>query len=171
MQQICHCHRETLKKDPTAQFWAPKLDPPPALERVKVILVGTRKAPNVGGSARALSAFECMDLVFVEPRLEVDCRACLSTSKGAQYLIRDSKTFPTLSAALKGCARSIAFTRWRPGVHAQYCLFARTLAAHRPACALTLSLKMNSQHPRLCARPIVVDCGHGAPALHGASCR
>jgi tRNA C32,U32 (ribose-2'-O)-methylase TrmJ len=108
---------------------------------VRVVLIGTRKAPNVGGSARALSAFECMSLVFVAPRVKVDNRACLSTSKGAQYLIRASKTVQSLPEALQGCSLSVAFTRWLPGMPHQLQLL--SLLGH------PISLSCTHQQPGL----------------------
>ena len=41
-------------------------------------------------AARALSSFECMTLAFVAPRMDVQCRKCMSNAKGAQYIIRDA---------------------------------------------------------------------------------
>lgn len=42
-------------------------------------------------------------------------RACLNTSRGAQYLIHQAATTETLEEALRDCTYSVAFTRWLPG--------------------------------------------------------
>jgi len=42
-------------------------DPPAALEDVCVVVVGSKKAGNIGAIARAAASFECEDLRLVRP--------------------------------------------------------------------------------------------------------
>ena len=48
-------------------------DPPAALEDVCVVVVGSKKAGNIGAIARAAASFECEDLRLVRlPRADID---------------------------------------------------------------------------------------------------
>ena len=62
-------------------------DPPALLSDVTVILVGTKKAGNIGAIARACGSFECEDLRVVAPRADPYTRASMSAAKGAQHIV------------------------------------------------------------------------------------
>lgn len=74
--------------------------------------MGTRLSETFGAIARVLSAFECLDLVFVSPQSNPHSRRSRKVSKGAQYMLRASRTTSDLAAALRGCEYSFAFSRW-----------------------------------------------------------
>ena len=91
-------------------------DPPAALADVTVILVGTKKAGNVGAVARACGSFECEDLRLVAPRCDPDTRASLSAAKGAQHIVHGAGVYDTLDDALLDCGASVAFHVWCDGL-------------------------------------------------------
>ena len=80
-------------------------DLPAALADVTVILVGTKKAGNVGAVARACGSFECEDL-RVAPRADPYTRASLSAAKGAQHIVHGAGVYDTLDDALLDVARA-----------------------------------------------------------------
>jgi hypothetical protein len=90
-------------------------DPPAALRDVAVVLVGTKKAGNVGAVARACGAFECEDLRLVAPRADPYTRASLSAAKGAQHILRGAGVYDTLEDALLDAGKALAFHVWIEG--------------------------------------------------------
>jgi len=98
------------------RVWSPhlSLDPPPLLGDVVVIMISPKKPSSVGSVARALSCFECPNLLLVAPRCDHLSRAARNSSKGAQYLLWRTEIHPSLSEALSSsnAGISIAFTRW-----------------------------------------------------------
>ena len=92
-------------------------DPPAALADVTVILVGTKKAGNVGAVARACGSFECEDLRVVAPRADPYTRASLSAAKGAQHIVHGAGVYDTLDDALLDCGASVAFHVWCDGLN------------------------------------------------------
>ena len=108
----------TVKRQPGTP-WQPYLVPPAVLQDVRVILIGCRKGYSVGGTARVLSSFECLDLVHVQPRCGVRSRQAMSSSAGAQYIVRNARTAASLQEALQGCSVSVAFSRWSAGTGLQ----------------------------------------------------
>ena len=91
-------------------------DPPAALADVTVILVGTKKAGNIGAVARACGSFECEDLRVVAPRADPYTRASLSAAKGAQHIVHGAGVYDTLDDALLDCGASVAFHVWCDGL-------------------------------------------------------
>lgn len=92
-------------------------DPPAALRDVTVVLVGTKKAGNVGAVARACGSFECEDLRVVAPRADPYTRASLSAAKGAQHIVHGAGVYDTLDDALLDCGASVAFHVWCDGLN------------------------------------------------------
>lgn len=88
------------------------LDPPAALQNVRVVLLSPKLTSSLGGCARTLSCFECMELVVVAPRVSVQQKRCVNDSKGAAYILQNARVVDTLNDALTGCSFSAAFTRW-----------------------------------------------------------
>ena len=91
-------------------------DPNAALDDVTVILVGTKKAGNVGAIARACGSFECEDLRLVSPRCDPHTRASLSAAKGAQHIVHGAGVYDTLEDALLDVDCAIAFHVWTDGL-------------------------------------------------------
>ena len=91
-------------------------DPPAALRDVTVVLVGTKKAGNVGAVARACGSFECEDLRLVAPRCDPDTRASLSAAKGAQHIVHGAGVYDTLEDALLDVDTAVAFHVWCEGL-------------------------------------------------------
>ena len=98
----------------------PRLDPPPALAGVSVVLVAPLRPRTVGTVARLCSCFEALDLRLVAPRCDHLGRPALSASKGAQAVLRRAAVHESLEEALRGAgtgggggaAAGVAFTRW-----------------------------------------------------------
>ena len=80
-----------------------------------MVLVGTKKAGNVGAVARACGAFECEDLRLVAPRADPYTRASLSAAKGAQHILRGAGVYDTLEDALLDAGKAVAFHVWIEG--------------------------------------------------------
>lgn len=91
-------------------------DPPAALRDVTVVLVGTKKAGNVGAIARACGSFECEDLRVVSPRCDPKTRASLSAAKGAQHIVHGAGVYDTLEDALLDVDKAVAFHVWCDGL-------------------------------------------------------
>ena len=91
-------------------------DPPAALRDVTVVLVGTKKAGNVGAIARACGSFECEDLRLVSPRCDPGTRASLSAAKGAQHIVHGAGVYDTLEDALLDVDKAVAFHVWCDGL-------------------------------------------------------
>jgi tRNA C32,U32 (ribose-2'-O)-methylase TrmJ len=91
-------------------------DPPAALRDVTVVLVGTKKAGNVGAIARACGSFECEDFRVVSPRCDPKTRASLSAAKGAQHIVHGAGVYDTLEDALLDVDKAVAFHVWCDGL-------------------------------------------------------
>jgi tRNA G18 (ribose-2'-O)-methylase SpoU len=87
-------------------------NPPAVLDDVTVVLVGTKKAGNVGAVARACGSFECEDLRVVSPRCDPTTRASLSAAKGAQHIVHGAGVYDTLEDALLDVDCAVAFHVW-----------------------------------------------------------
>ena len=103
------------KKRVKQRFWQPKLEPPPLLDNVVVVLVSPRRPISVGTVARALSCFECSSLRIVSPRCDILQRTSKSASKGAQYLLHKAQMCESVQEAVADVDYSVAFTRWTRG--------------------------------------------------------
>jgi tRNA/rRNA methyltransferase len=101
--------------------------PPPALERVRVVLVGTTHPGNIGASARAMHTMGLGALVLVAPRHFPDPDATRRAS-GATAILERARVVATLDDALQGAALTI-------GLSARPREFAGRVAPVRDACA------------------------------------
>jgi tRNA G18 (ribose-2'-O)-methylase SpoU len=65
----CSCRRQSTGRV-DQKVWQPQLVPPPLLQHVAVVLVGTKRPSSVGAVARACSCFEALDMRLVAPRCD-----------------------------------------------------------------------------------------------------
>lgn len=72
------------------------------LQRVRVVLVGTTHAGNIGASARALKTMGLSRLVLVQPKARLDVEA-FSMASNALDVMDEIQRFDDLDAALAGC--------------------------------------------------------------------
>lgn len=72
------------------------------LDRVRIILIETSLAGNIGSVARAMKTMGLSQLVLVNPRCELDDSA-LSRASGATDILDGHRRVDSLSAALEGC--------------------------------------------------------------------
>lgn len=73
-----------------------------ALQRVRVVLVGTTHAGNIGAAARALKTMGLTRLILVEPKAKLDANA-FSMASNALDVMDGIQRFDELDAALTGC--------------------------------------------------------------------
>lgn len=74
-----------------------------ALARVRVVLVGTSLARNIGSAARAMKVMGLRQLVLVAPKCVVDEEA-IALAAGAEDLLQNVQIFPELASATADCA-------------------------------------------------------------------
>lgn len=74
-----------------------------ALTQVRVVLVGTSLARNIGSAARAMKVMGLRQLVLVAPSCAVNEEA-IALAAGAEDLLRDIAIFPDLASAIGDCA-------------------------------------------------------------------
>ena len=84
---------------------APALSAPAlaALAQVRVVLVGTSLARNIGSAARAMKVMGLRHLVLVAPKCELD-EAAFALAAGAEDLLHTAQVFPDLASAVADCA-------------------------------------------------------------------
>lgn len=87
------------------------LDPCRALERVRVVLIGTTHPGNIGSAARAMKTMGLSRLVLVEPKAPITAEA-LSMASSALDVLDAVRKVDDLDAALAGC-------RWVVGASAR----------------------------------------------------
>lgn len=73
-----------------------------ALQRVRVVLVGTTHAGNIGASARALKTMGLSRLSLVQPKVKLDANA-YSMASNALDVMDAIQRFDSLDKALNGC--------------------------------------------------------------------
>ena len=73
-----------------------------ALQRVRVVLVGTTHAGNIGAAARALKTMGLARLILVDPKAKLDAHA-YSMASSALDVMDGIQRFDDLDAALAGC--------------------------------------------------------------------
>src|SRR5262245_57603983 len=79
------------------------------LDRVAIILVGTKHAGNVGAVARAMTNMGLSDLRLVAPRCTVDEEAARRARAGTPLLER-ARRFRSLRSALRGVHLAVGTT-------------------------------------------------------------
>lgn len=89
---------------------ARQLNPPPALEHVKVVLTSPKHPSNIGAVARVCENFECFRLAIVDPRCDVYCDEVLKVACGSAVL-ESLEVFDTIQDSLQDMNAAIAFTR------------------------------------------------------------
>lgn len=112
-----------------------------ALQRVRVVLVGTTHGGNIGASARALKTMGLSRLILIQPKAKLDAEA-FSMASNALDVMDGIQRFDDLDAALAGCHWVIgasARLRDRP----QELMSTRQMADYARANWL-----LNPQHPQ-----------------------
>lgn len=83
--------------------------PADGLERVRIVLVRTTHAGNIGAAARAMLTMGVNQLILVGPRSLPDPEA-VARATGAARLLDEARIVATLDEALAGCALTIGFS-------------------------------------------------------------
>ncbi len=79
----------------------------PALDRVRIVLVETSLAANIGAAARAMKTMGLSRLVLVNPGQDPMDDASIARASGAEDLVSGAVIESSLDAALAGCTRVI----------------------------------------------------------------
>lgn len=118
---------------------APALNPSAqaALARVRVVLVGTSLARNIGSAARAMKVMGLRQLVLVAPKCAVDEEAA-ALAAGAEDLLQGVPIFPDLASATADCALVLGTSARRRDI---------VLPEVAPAEAATRILHSAQRHP------------------------
>lgn len=112
-----------------------------ALQRVRVVLVGTTHGGNIGASARALKTMGLSRLVLVQPKAKLDAEA-FSMASNALDVMDNIQRFDDLDAALAGCHWVIgASARLRDRPH-------ELMSTRQMAEYARTHWLMNPQHPQ-----------------------
>lgn len=75
----------------------------PALSRVRVVMVQTSLAANIGAAARALKTMGLHELVLVDPACVFPHGDAMALASGAADLLHQTRVVPTLSEAIADC--------------------------------------------------------------------
>lgn len=86
---------------------------PPALERVRIVLVRTTHPGNIGAAARAMKTMGLERLVLVAPRHFPDPQAEAMATIGAEDVLAAARLCTTVDEALAGTTLAIAVTARR----------------------------------------------------------
>jgi len=112
-----------------------------ALQRVRVVLVGTTHGGNIGASARALKTMGLSRLLLVQPKAKLDAEA-FSMASNALDVMDNIQRFDDLDAALSGCHWVIgASARLRDRPH-------ELMSTRQMAEYARVNWLMNPQHPQ-----------------------
>lgn len=74
------------------------------LSRVRIIMIETSLAANLGSAARAMKTMGLCELVAVNPAQPVLSEAAVARASGAQDLLESARTVASLDEALQDCA-------------------------------------------------------------------
>lgn len=97
----------------------------PLLARVRVVLVGTTHAGNIGSTARAMKTMGLTRLMLVQSKAQINAEATALASSAVDIL-EQAQSFDSLDAALQGC-------HWVVGASARLRDQAQTLMTVRQA--------------------------------------
>ncbi len=89
--------------------------PPNLLDRVRVVMISTSHAGNIGSAARAMKTMGLSDLVLVSPRDAGVCRdpQAIALASGAGDVLEHARIVGTLDEALAEVNFALAFTARR----------------------------------------------------------
>jgi tRNA/rRNA methyltransferase len=97
--------------------------PPSFFSRLRVVLVETSRAGNIGSAARAMKTMGFSDLVLVNPRVEnpLQHEEAVAFASGAQDILAGARIVATMAEALDGinyaAAVSARLREFSPPVH------------------------------------------------------
>ncbi|MCH8550539.1 MAG: RNA methyltransferase [Natronospirillum sp.] len=74
------------------------------LQRIKIVMVETSLAANLGAAARAMKTMGLAQLVAVSPREPLDNESAIARASGAQELLLNAVCCDSLDEALQGCS-------------------------------------------------------------------
>lgn len=74
------------------------------LGRVRVVMIETSLAANIGAAARAMKTMGLQQLVVVNPQQPLDSEPALARASGAEDVLTAAVQVPDLDAALTGCS-------------------------------------------------------------------
>lgn len=74
------------------------------LPRIKIVMVETSLAANLGAAARAMKTMGLMQLVAVSPREPLDSDSAVARASGAQDVLQRAVCCDSLDDALQGCS-------------------------------------------------------------------
>lgn len=75
----------------------------PDLGSIRIVMVETSLAANIGAAARAMKTMGLTQLVVVNPQESLSSDAALVRASGAQDVLENARQVPDLDAALVGC--------------------------------------------------------------------
>ncbi|WP_119394327.1 RNA methyltransferase [Salinibius halmophilus] len=77
-----------------------------ALTKIRIVMVETTLAANIGSAARAMKTMGLTDLVLINPQCEVDQQA-LAIAAGAEEVVKNAKVYSTLAQGVADCTQVI----------------------------------------------------------------
>lgn len=75
----------------------------PLLSRIRLVMVETSLAANLGAAARAMKTMGLSDLVAVNPEQPLQSESAIARASGAQDLLASAQVCTSLDEALQGC--------------------------------------------------------------------
>jgi tRNA (cytidine32/uridine32-2'-O)-methyltransferase len=108
-----------------------------ALANVRVVLVGTTLARNIGSAARAMKVMGLRHLALASPQCVLD-EAAFALAAGAEDLLHSLQIFPDLASAVADCALVLGTSARRRDI---------VLPEFAPADAAARLLHSAQQHP------------------------
>lgn len=79
-------------------------------EHIRIILVGTSHAGNIGGAARAMLNMGLKRLVLVQPQALFPCAEATARASGADEILVNAQRFNSLKEAVEDCSLVIGTT-------------------------------------------------------------
>jgi TrmH family RNA methyltransferase len=121
--------------------------PPPALENLRIVLVGTTHPGNIGATARAMKTMGLRRLVLVEPH-RFPCMEATARASGADDILAQATVCASLEQALQG-ARLVFGTSARPRSIAWPTLAPDETARHAQAVDFDAAIVFGREHSGL----------------------
>lgn len=77
-----------------------------ALTKIRIVMVETTLAANIGSAARAMKTMGLVDLALVNPQCDIDAQT-LAIASGGEEIVANAGRFPTLAEAVADCQQVI----------------------------------------------------------------
>lgn len=77
-----------------------------ALTKIRIVMVETTLAANIGSAARAMKTMGLADLVLINPKCEIDDQT-LAIAAGAEEVVRNARTYATLAEGVADCTQVV----------------------------------------------------------------